>query len=330
MSSPVPATIIRPGRLLLLIALLAAARPSFAQQAAISGSVVDAVGASIAQATVRLSADDGLSKGEVRTNDAGTFAFAELEPGTYRMSFAAEGFSTRVLDLTLRPDETVQLPPTVLSVAGFSDDVTVRPAQTAIAEAQVQAAETQRIAGLFPNYLANYDRNAAPLNVRQKFDLTWKSLIDPVAFVMIGVDSGLGQMRGMNPGFGGGAQGFAKRYASAFSESITHGIIAKVILPTVFTQDPRYFYKGEGTARSRAVYAASRSVICRGDNKRPQACYSSVLGRLASGALANLYLPPADRNSAGMVFENAALSTAENALDNLLQEFVARKLTRRK
>ena len=49
-----------------------------------------------------------------------------------------------------------------------------------------------------------------------------------------------------------------------------------------------------------------------------------------SGALTNLYLPPSDRNSTRVVLENAFIGIAGSAAGNLLQEFVARKVTRKK
>jgi len=101
-------------------------------------------------------------------------------------------------------------------------------------------------------------------------------------------------------------------------------------MPSILKQDPRYFYKGTGTTRSRVVYALSRSVICRGDDRQPQVCYSSLLGRLASGAITNLYLPPSDRNTTRVILDNAVIAIGGNAGGNLLQEFVAKRFTRKK
>jgi hypothetical protein len=101
----------------------------------------------------------------------------------------------------------------------------------------------------------------------------------------------------------------------------------RVVMPTIFKQDPRYFYKGAGSTRSRAFYAISRAVICKGDNKQDQFCYSSVISHFASSALTNYYYPAVDRNSAGVTVENAAIGIAAKAIGNLVQEFIARKLT---
>jgi hypothetical protein len=99
------------------------------------------------------------------------------------------------------------------------------------------------------------------------------------------------------------------------------------VLPSLLKQDPRYFYKGTGTKRSRFFYAIANSVICKGDNGKWQANYSSILGGLASGAISNLYYPAADRNDAALTFENALIGIGTAAAANLLQEFVVRRLT---
>jgi hypothetical protein len=91
-------------------------------------------------------------------------------------------------------------------------------------------------------------------------------------------------------------------------------------------QDPRYFYKGTGTKRSRLMYAIANSVICKGDNGRWEANYSSILGSLAAGGISNLYYPEADRG-AGLTFENTLIGIGTTAAANILQEFVIKKLT---
>ena len=55
-----------------------------------------------------------------------------------------------------------------------------------------------------------------------------------------------------------------------------------------------------------------------------------MISFFASGALTNLYYSAADRNSNGVTFEYAAIGIGGNALVNLFQEFIARRLTRTK
>jgi hypothetical protein len=77
---------------------------------------------------------------------------------------------------------------------------------------------------------------------------------------------------------------------------------------------------------SRILYALSMAVVAKGDNGRWQPNYSNILGDLASGGLSNLYYPKADRGVA-QTFENAAVRIGANAVGNLVQEFIVKKLT---
>lgn len=93
--------------------------------------------------------------------------------------------------------------------------------------------------------------------------------------------------------------------------------------------DPRYFYKGTGSKRSRILYAIANTVVCKGDNGRWQTNYSRVLGHLAAGGMANLYYPPSNRRGAALTFEIGAIGIGGSAAVNLFQEFLSRKFTPR-
>jgi hypothetical protein len=69
------------------------------------------------------------------------------------------------------------------------------------------------------------------------------------------------------------------------------------------------------------------AVVCKGDNGRWQANYSSILGSLAAGGISNVYEPAQDRKGAALTFENTAIAISTTAAANVLQEFVIRKLT---
>jgi hypothetical protein len=154
-----------------------------------------------------------------------------------------------------------------------------------------------------------------------------KALTDPVILVSIGVIAGVDQADDRFSGYGQGAQGYAKRYGASYGNSATNLFIGGAILPSILKQDPRYFYKGTGTKRSRFLYAISRTFICKGDNQRWQPNYSSVLGDLAAGGISNLYIPERDRHGAALTFENAGIALGSTAVINVLQEFLLRKIT---
>ena len=205
-------------------------------------------------------------------------------------------------------------------------EVRVEFSPTELAQEQIKDEEKQRVLGFIPNFYVTYIPNAAPLNTRQKFELAWKSTLDPVTLGLTGAIAAIQQANNQFDEYGQGAQGYAKRYGASYADLVTSTFIGGAILPSLLKQDPRYFYKGTGSRRSRVLYAIANSVICKGDNGHWQANYSAIIGGLASGGISNLYYPASDRG-AGLVFENAAIGIAGTAAANLLQEFVIRKLT---
>jgi hypothetical protein len=214
----------------------------------------------------------------------------------------------------------------MLAVAPKKTEVQVEVPREEVAEEQIKEQEKQRVLGIVPNFYVSYNPNAAPLTPKQKFELAWKTSVDPVTFILTGAIAGIQQANNVFSGYGQGAQGYAKRYGADYADVVTNTFIGSAILPSFLKQDPRYFYKGSGTVVSRILYAIANSVICKGDNGRWQTNYSNILGSLASGGISNLYYPPQDRNGAGLTFENAAIEIGATAA-NLLQEFIIRKLT---
>lgn len=299
---------------------------AFAQTGTISGTVVDSSGGSITHVKVELS--PGIRQTE--TGEGGGFSLADVAAGAYRLSFTAKGFASKTIAADLHEGETLNLPPLALAIDTLSTEVVVTQTQTELAEAQVKAEEQQRLLGLLPNFFTSYDWDAAPLNARQKLELTARTWFDPSAFVINGIIAGVWQAENTHKGFGQGAQGYAKRYGASFADYGTSLLLEKTVMPTVFKQDPRYFHKGTGSAGSRALYAISRTFVCRGDNKKDQFCYSSLVERYGVGFLTNYYYPAADRDTTGTILRNATLGLGFDALGNLFQEFIAPKITRRK
>ena len=80
-------------------------------------------------------------------------------------------------------------------------------------------------------------------------------------------------------------------------------------MPSLFHQDPRYFYKGTGTIRSRTLYAIKSAFICRGDNGKPEFDFSHIVGDFAAGTLSNLYYPESNEGKT-LVFTNGLIEIA--------------------
>jgi hypothetical protein len=227
----------------------------------------------------------------------------------------------------LHPGEALELPEISLTVATAMTEVRVSVTRYELAEEQVKVEETQRVLGIIPNFYISYDHHALPLSTKQKFELAWKSNVDPVTFAASGVIAGVEQARNSYSGYGQGAQGYAKRYGASYADGFIGNMIGGAILPSLLKQDPRYFYKGTGSTRSRIFYALANAVVCKGDNGHWQPDYSGILGSLAAGGISNLYYPASNRDGARLTFENTSLGIAGSGVANLLQEFLIRRLT---
>jgi hypothetical protein len=347
---------LRRGRMGLLGVLLGLAAVGWAQQAAlpnapdataansqqgtdeagagnIHGVVVDKAGAVCEGAHVALTwtrtaqATDATPMRTATTDSNGRFEFAGVPPGAFKLTVTSNGFVTEGLTGTLEPGESYDAKEIVLAMKGTTSEVDVTASPEEIAQAELKVEETQRVLGVIPNFYVTYVPNAPPLTRRQKYDLAWKSSIDPVTFLAVGAFAGVEQATNSYSGYGQGAQGYAKRFGAGYADSFIGTMIGGAILPAWWKQDPRYFYKGTGTTRSRVLYAIATAVMCKGDNGHWQVDYSGFVGGLAAGGISNLYYPASSRNGVGLTFENALIDTGESAVGNLFQEFVVRKLT---
>ncbi len=291
----------------------------------IVGSVVDQRGTPVYGAHVTLAREGQVSL-NTDTDQGGQFSFSNVAPGPFQLSVAATDFKSVAISGVLKPGEYHTLSAIGLVLAPVVTQVVVKP-ESVIAQEQVKQEERQRVLGVVPNFYVTYIPNAAPLDAHQKFQLAWKSTIDPVTFGVVAAVAGMEQESGEYSGFGMGAEGYGKRYAASYADVAIGTFLGSAILPAVFKQDPRFFYKADGSVRQRLYYAIAAAVICKGDNGRWQPNYSSILGDLGAGAISNLYYPPQNRNGAALTFESAGIGVGAAALANVVEEFIVPKLT---
>ena len=293
----------------------------------ITGSVVGPDGIAVVGAKVRLVQEGQSVSREVNSSEDGIFTFTDVAPGPFQITITSEGFAAHASAGTLQSGENFTVPQISMLLAANATEVRVEVSTREIAEEQLKDEVKQRVIGIIPNFYVTYVPNAAPLTPKQKYKLAWKLNIDPVSFLMIGQTAGVQQAQNQFSGFGQGAQGYAKRFGAAYADFTISNFLGSAILPSVFKQDPRYFYKGTGTTKSRVLYALANAVMCKSDSGHWQVNYSGIIGSLASGGISNLFYPPADRNGPALTFENTAVSIGSTAVFNLMQEFVLRKLT---
>ena len=247
--------------------------------------------------------------------------------GVYKVAVTGSGMITFTSSqISLHAGEARIVPPATLTISGGTTSVTVNGSKEALAEEQVHIAEQQRIGKVIPNFYSSYDWNAPPMQAKQKFQLSARSLIDPVSFLTVAGIAGAEQNRNIFPAYGSGIEGYSKRYGAALANHVTGNLFAKAVYPSIFHQDPRYFYKGTGSGTSRAFYAVSSAFITRNDSGRRVPNYSHILGGFTAAAISNLYYPESDRG-ASLVLLNGLADIGADAAANLVREFVLKGIT---
>ena len=290
------------------------------------GTVTDVNSDPVPAATVVLEGTDANDSRTVVANDNGYFEFHDVKPGTpYHVKISADGFSDwNSQPVTLEPSQFKLLANIQMQVELAKTTVVVTQTVEEIATQEVQIEEKQRVLGIIPNFYVVYDPDPVPLTAKLKFRLAFKVATDPITGVGVGFLSGL-QQAADTPNYGQGSQGYAKRFGANSADGFTDIMIGGAILPSLLHQDPRYFYQGTGTKKSRMEHAVFHPFVCKGDNGKWQPNYSSLGGDIASSAISNLYYPQANRGT-GLILTNFAISTAERVASSLVQEFLLRSL----
>jgi hypothetical protein len=128
------------------------------------------------------------------------------------------------------------------------------------------------------------------------------------------------QATGAYRDYGGGMEGFTKRYGTQLLSNEAGSLFGRWFFPTVLHQDPRYFPSHESRVIDRMAYAVSRTVITRSDNGGNVFNSSLFLTLLFTSALANGYKPNYE-TSFPATMANTFAGLGGTAQMNLLNEF---------
>jgi hypothetical protein len=302
--------------------------PATRQDAAtISGVVLDATGAVVPDALVAVSGPASDHPRITKSTSDGSFIFASLPPGNYRVSVVSAGLGSYLSpEIQLGAGDLHEIPRVILPIAPTNIDVRVTVTEVEVATEQVKLQEQQRVFGVIPNFYTSYIWDAAPMTTKLKFNLALKSVTDPVTFLGAGFIAGVEQASNTFPAYGQESGGYLQRLGAAYADDVIARMLGSAIFPSMLRQDPRYFYRGSGTTRSRVLYALAATFVCKADDGHWEPAYSYFAGSFGAGAIATLYHP--DRTGrASLVLRNGLIDTGGHALNNIVREFLLRKLT---
>lgn len=306
------------------------AQPEVAKPVAVPGNVLgtvlDQTGTVAPGASVRLSSEDNSFTQELVSGNNGQFSFSKVPSGPFQIVVNAEGFGNQIFKGELAPGQTLIVPPIVISIATVVTDVKVNVDPVEVATEEVKEEEHQRVFGFIPNFYVTYNHDAVPLTTKLKFHLAYKSVTDPISIAGTAFLAGLEQAGDQYPDFGQGLKGYGKRVGAGYGDVITSTFLSGAVFPSLFKQDPRYYYLGTGSTRSRILHAVENSVRCKGDNGKWQMNYSNMLGAFG-GAAVSSYLYPT--NNRGMfTLSNGFIRMGESSLAGFIQEFVVPKISK--
>jgi hypothetical protein len=160
----------------------------------------------------------------------------------------------------------------------------------------------------------------APLSPHCKLDLFLKQTYSPYTFASAAFGATEAQATGQWPHYGGGMQGWGKRFGATLANTESRRFIQGFALSAILHQDPRYFYSSNRRFFPRVWYSVTRVVITKNDQGDRTFNTSEFLGALFSSALQNSYYPRHDRNL-GDTMNRFSGALSSDAIDDLLREF---------
>lgn len=170
-----------------------------------------------------------------------------------------------------------------------------------------------------PAHIRN-GKTICALDVDEKFQLFYKTTVDPVTFAGAAVNAGFSQWQNDDREWGRGAEAYGKRYAAAFADRATQNFFSKFFYPAIFQQDPRYFRQGHGSTKSRIGHAIAHTFVARGDAGGSMPNLSLWAATSSTVAIGNLYHPGNERGF-GSAAQRVGISVGANMGFDVLREF---------
>jgi len=137
-----------------------------------------------------------------------------------------------------------------------------------------------------------------------------------------------GQAENHDPGFGQGAEGYAKRFGAGLADQASSEFFKDFAYPTIFSEDPRYYRLAGGGGGKRLFHAAGHMFIAHREDGTHMFNFSEWLGTSSAVALSNVYHPDNKRGFSPAAQRVGYSVLADSGFD-VLREFwpeIARKL----
>jgi hypothetical protein len=192
-------------------------------------------------------------------------------------------------------------PPSQPPSGASSDNILKQPAST-VAEQKVPEAASET------------------LTKHQKFQHWIKRTYSPYTIAGVTFDATWAQMWGDWPQYGGGMQGWGKRFGATLADTETRTFFGQFLFPVMFHQDPRYFPSQKQGLIPRAWYAATRVLVTRRDGDGNTFNTSEFAAVMATASVQNAYYPRRDKGFTETMNRFVG-GVGSDATSNILREF---------
>lgn len=161
---------------------------------------------------------------------------------------------------------------------------------------------------------------APPFTVGDKFDYRIVQTFGLRGLIGAAIGTGFAQGTTTPYEWGGGMEGFGKRYASAFGGNLSRQTFA-FVLESAFHEDPRYFPADGEPKKARVLNALKQVVICKTDQGHSSFAYARIASAFAAGQFVNIWQPNSN-DSVTDGLERGLFSLSGDLMYSLVQEFM--------
>jgi hypothetical protein len=191
------------------------------------------------------------------------------------------------------------------------------PAQNTIQNGIAMALTLQKKSVIFPDLATGKTH----LSGWDKCKLAANTSVAPSTVGAALLGSLVGQARGAPRGYGGGFEGYGKRFGADLARSASYNLFGPCLIASSTHEDPRFFVRSQLGFKASLKYAAVRLVYTRNDDGERVINYSGLGGSLAAETLANVYYPKGSR-SVGDTMIRFSLDMVTRYAGHMLRQYL--------
>lgn len=158
-----------------------------------------------------------------------------------------------------------------------------------------------------------------PMSGREKWDYYLKSSYGVRSIFSSIVGAGIKQAQGTVPEWGGGMEGYGKRFGSSFAQKAINRSI-RISLNGLLHEDPRYFASNRSGIWSRSLYAIGQVFLVHKDAGGTRIAYSRFAGNFGAAYISRQWHPDS-YHTTGDYLGSGFRSLGVDAAKNIFSEF---------